>query len=105
MEVNLRGSHQLRNAALAIEALRAADIGVPEEAIRAGLGSVEWPARFQELGRFVLDGAHNPHGSAQLAETWREVFGDEKSLVIFGALRDKNYPEMLAALSAVLAAG
>lgn len=99
--VNLRGSHQARNAALAIEALRASGIAVPDDAIRVGLASVQWPARFQEMGRFVLDGAHNPHGSAQLVITWREVFGDEKALVIFGALRDKDYSEMLAALAPI----
>jgi dihydrofolate synthase/folylpolyglutamate synthase len=103
MPVNLRGSQQLRNAALAIEALHAARIAVSQEAVRAGLATVQWPGRFQEIDRFVLDGAHNPHGSAQLVETWREAFGDERALVIFGALRDKDYSGMLAALAPVAA--
>ena len=33
--------------------------------------------------------------------TWREAFGDEKPLVIFGALRDKDYAGMLAALAPI----
>jgi dihydrofolate synthase / folylpolyglutamate synthase len=101
MPVNLRGAQQSRNAALAIEALHAARIDVTEEAIREGLATVVWPGRFQELGRFVLDGAHNPHGSAQLAETWAEEFGDERAVVIFGALRDKDYAGMMIALAPI----
>ncbi|MGH8046898.1 MAG: bifunctional folylpolyglutamate synthase/dihydrofolate synthase [Chthoniobacterales bacterium] len=101
MPVNLRGAQQLRNAALAIGALNAARIEIPEHAIREGLSTVQWPGRFQEVGRIVLDGAHNPHGSAQLAETWREAFGDERAIVIFGALRDKDYAGMIAALGSL----
>ncbi len=97
--LGLRGSHQRRNAALALAALRAAGIVVPAAAAREGLAGVRWPGRFQVEGRFVFDGAHNPHGSAQLVLTWREIFGDEKPVVIFGAVRDKTYPEMLRALS------
>lgn len=101
--VSLRGAQQSRNAALAIEALAAAGIAIPREAIVSGLATVSWPGRFQEIGRFVLDGAHNPHGSAQLAKTWREAFDAERPIVIFGALRDKDYAGMLAALAPVAA--
>jgi len=101
LAVNLHGSHQKRNAALAIEALRAAGITVSPEAIRRGLETVQWPARFQQIDRLVLDGAHNAHGSAQLVTTWREVIGAERALVIFGALRDKDYTEMLRALEPI----
>ncbi|MDD5198475.1 MAG: bifunctional folylpolyglutamate synthase/dihydrofolate synthase [Terrimicrobiaceae bacterium] len=97
--INLRGSHQRRNAALALAALDAAEIEVSDAAMRTGLATVDWPGRFQEVGRFVLDGAHNTHGCAQLVQTWREIFGDEKATVIFGALRDKTCAEMIAALA------
>ncbi len=103
MPVNLRGAQQLRNAALAVEALSAANIPLSSEAIRTGLATVSWPGRFQEIGRFVLDGAHNPHGSAQLAKTWGEAFGAERPIAIFGALRDKDYAGMLAALAPLAA--
>jgi dihydrofolate synthase/folylpolyglutamate synthase len=101
LPVNLRGRQQSRNAALAIAALHAAKIDVGETAIREGLATVQWPGRFQEIEGFVLDGAHNPHGSAQLAETWREAFGSGQAIVIFGALRDKDYAGMLAALGPI----
>ena len=35
--------------------------------------------------RIVLDGAHNGHGARALAATWRESFGEEKAVIIFGA--------------------
>lgn len=99
--VNLPGSHQRENAALAVAALRAAGISVDDFAIREGLRSVQWPGRFQRIGNFVLDGAHNAHGSAQLVKTWREVFGDARAPVIFGAMRDKDYAAMLDALTPI----
>jgi len=70
----LAGAHQIDNAATAvacIERLRAARFAIDEKAIRAGLKSVDWPARLQQLtkGPLVealppgcelwLDGGHN----------------------------------------------
>lgn len=99
--LNLPGSHQRRNAALALAVLAAAGIAVPVAAMREGLATVNWPGRFQSVGRFILDGAHNAHGSSQLVTTWREEFGDARTVVIFGALRDKTYAEMLRALRSI----
>ncbi len=99
VRVGLKGGHQRENAALALAAIKAAGLPVAGAAIAAGLAGVEWPGRFQELGRFVLDGAHNTHGIRQLIRTWREEFGDERPVVIFGALRDKDAAGMLDALA------
>ncbi len=99
LTVALPGSHQRENAALALAALRAAGIPVSENAARAGLRNVRWPGRFQCLGDLVLDGAHNAHGAAQLVKTWWEVFGAARVPVIFGAMRDKDYAEMLRVLA------
>ncbi len=99
--LNLAGAHQRRNARLALAALTAAEITLPEMAIREGLATVNWPGRFQGLGRFVLDGAHNAHGAIQLVETWKEMRGGAPTVVIFGALRDKSCAEMLRALAPI----
>ena len=100
--VALPGLHQNRNAALAVEAVRACGADVSEEAIPRALGEVVWPARFQRIGdRIVLDGGHNPHAVAALAATWREIFGAEKATIIFGALSDKDYAAMIAAFQPI----
>jgi hypothetical protein len=55
--VGLPGEHQRWNAALALAALDAAGLAVADEARRAGLAGVQWPARFQQVGpRLVVDG-------------------------------------------------
>ena len=96
--LSLAGEHQKWNAALAVETLRASGLDISKSAIREGLIQAEWPARFQRIGRFVVDGAHNAHSAAALAKTWCEVFADRKPTVVFGALSDKDYPEILAHL-------
>ncbi len=100
--VALPGAHQLWNAAVTVAALDASGLNCPPEAISLGLSSVQWPARFQNLGdRIVIDGAHNEHSAHALLSTWKEFFNDEKATIIFGALCDKNYREMLIALQEI----
>jgi dihydrofolate synthase / folylpolyglutamate synthase len=89
--ISLAGAHQKQNAALAIAALYAAKIDIDSSAIAQGLGSLEWPARFQRWDeRTIVDGAHNPAAARKLTETWREVFGDRRATLILAILSDKN---------------
>jgi dihydrofolate synthase/folylpolyglutamate synthase len=98
----LTGSHQKWNAALAVETLQASGLDISDAAIRDGLLLTDWPSRFQRVGeRFVVDGAHNAHSAVALVQSWREVFADRRGTVIFGALADKNYPEILSLLEPV----
>lgn len=95
--ISLAGAHQRWNAAVALAAMGAAGLAAPPEA----LARVDWAGRFQRLGwdgRTVLDGAHNPHGARALVATWREVFGLEKAVIIFGAVASKDHAEVLATL-------
>jgi len=80
----LPGAHQIANAATAVACLRALPaLGVDAAAIARGLRSVEWPARLQRLSRgplaarlgtraLWLDGGHNPHCAAAVADFIRE---------------------------------
>jgi dihydrofolate synthase/folylpolyglutamate synthase len=89
--IALRGHHQKQNAAVAIAALRAAKIDVDNSAIARGLAKIDWPARFQRWDeRTIIDGAHNPASARALAETWREVLGDQKATLILAILSDKD---------------
>ncbi|MBR2345246.1 MAG: hypothetical protein IKA71_05620 [Lentisphaeria bacterium] len=56
----------------------------------AGLANVRWPARFQQTGRLIVDGGHNPDGVAALAEAVGELFPQEKFTVVYAAFGDKH---------------
>ena len=104
--VNLAGSHQRLNAALALAALADAGIAIPPQAVRQGLARVEWPGRFQQLenGRVILDGAHNPAAAHRLAQTWAEEFGAEaRATIVLGVLRDKDAAGIARALAPIAA--
>jgi dihydrofolate synthase/folylpolyglutamate synthase len=119
----LRGAHQKQNAAIAIAALRAANIvahasrlrpvntqaggmrdhsNIDDSAIARGLLSVDWPARFQLWDeRSVIDGAHNPAAARILTETWRETFGDQRATLILAILSDKDLRGICEALAPI----
>ena len=102
--VALRGEYQKQNAAVAIAAIRAANIQLGEEAIVRGLAAIEWPARFHKWDeRTIIDGAHNPGATRILAETWREVFGDQKATLVLAILSDKDLRGICEALAPIAA--
>ena len=101
-DVALKGAHQKRNAALALGALRAAKIAVSEKAITNGLINVSWPARFQRWSESItIDGAHNPAATRVLVETWKQINGEQKAVIILAVLRDKNAAEMISILTSI----
>ncbi len=100
--LGLAGSHQRTNAALALGALRLTGLLPPLAKVRSGLASVTWPARFQRLLNWVVDGAHNPDGALALARAWQERFGNQKTTCIFSALDDKDARGMVLGLSSVV---
>jgi dihydrofolate synthase/folylpolyglutamate synthase len=79
---SLFGHHQIGNAGVAIAAMLTLDEPrIDEAAIGRGVSSTVWPGRFQSLTKgplavkarargadLWLDGAHNPHGGAALAQ-------------------------------------
>src|SRR5262249_24942078 len=100
--IALRGAHQKLNAAIALAAIRAAKINIDNAAIAPGLATVEWPGRFQCWDkRTVIDGAHNPSAAKVLAETWREIFGDERATLILAILSDKDLRGICEALAPI----
>jgi dihydrofolate synthase/folylpolyglutamate synthase len=103
--VSLAGDHQRWNAALAVAAVEAAGFRVPMSFVAEAVAATDWPARFQQLpgGRIVIDGAHNPHGAASTVRTWRQVFGEEKATIVFGAVAAKDYAASLSLLAEVAA--
>ena len=61
------------------------------------------PARQRWDERIILDGAHNPAGATILAQTWREIFGDQSATLILAVLNDKDVPGICQALAPICA--
>ena len=106
----LSGSHQLRNAGLAIAAIEhLPGFDIHDSAIALGLKSTHWPARLQRLisGPLIdklpagwelwLDGGHNGAAGkiiSKHARTWR----DKPLHMIFGMLNSKSPGDFLGHL-------
>jgi dihydrofolate synthase/folylpolyglutamate synthase len=86
----LPGKHQRMNAAVALQTARVLEKLLPASPLCA----VSWPGRLQSVGKYILDGAHNLPGIETLQ---RELTG--KPAIIFGVLRDKDWPAMLQVLA------
>ena len=106
--LSLSGAHQRDNAAVAVALLREIDaLGwrVPETALRTAVTDVEWPGRLEELRlgdtRILLDAAHNTAGARALAAFVRDN-GWTDSVLVFGAMRDKDVKSMLGELAPVV---
>jgi dihydrofolate synthase/folylpolyglutamate synthase len=98
LEVGLLGEHQLENATAAValaETLRAAGLGIPEDAIRRGLREARWPGRMQVVARepwVVVDSAHNADSFAHLFTALRRHFAFDRLILVLGLLADKDLP-------------
>jgi dihydrofolate synthase/folylpolyglutamate synthase len=51
--------------------------------------------------RTIIDGAHNPAAARMLAETWREIFGDQKATLVLAVLSDKDLHGICEALAPI----
>jgi dihydrofolate synthase/folylpolyglutamate synthase len=114
VETPLVGRHQLRNVALAIaaaEELAMQGFPVTAESIESGIRETQWPGRFQVVRpihpskaangapsdgavEFVLDVAHNPAGAWALRSTLSSCFDNRRTIIVFGAMRDKAIGEI-----------
>ena len=91
----LAGRHQIENAKIAICAAEA--LGISDRDISRGIDAATWPGRLERIGRFLLDGAHNVPAAEALAAFLKE-FLPQGVWVIFGAMADKQYEEMIEIL-------
>ena len=94
LQARLVGEHQVYNASLAVmAALTVRETAVNQEAVARGLAKACWPGRFEVLRTqppLVVDGAHNPAGSAVLRRTLDQVFPGREVLFLLGILKDKD---------------
>lgn len=106
----LTGIYQAKNAALATAVSESFLDGSPPARIkRAGLSSVlvealrrvESPGRLEvirEKPQLVLDGAHNPAGARELANTLKSDFAYGKLILVLSILADKDVEGILKEL-------
>jgi dihydrofolate synthase / folylpolyglutamate synthase len=91
----LAGRHQIENVQIAVKAAEC--LGWADADIARGINTASWPGRLERIGRFLLDGAHNVAAARTLAAFLGE-FHPEGVWMIFGAMADKQYEEMLQIL-------
>ncbi|RZO17515.1 MAG: bifunctional folylpolyglutamate synthase/dihydrofolate synthase [Verrucomicrobiaceae bacterium] len=104
--ISLRGKHQRQNAALAVAALENCPLQINRDSYAKGLAQTKWRGRFEQFPQkkgmdIVIDGAHNIEGARALVETWEEVYGDSKPVVIFAVAANKDLPSLINIISQI----
>ena len=107
VKINLLGSYQPKNAAIAISAielLRENGFVISDSALYEGLALARWQGRFEILSHeplMIFDGAHNPQGIEAAVESIKLYFKEQKACLVTGVLRDKDYTHIAKMLSTV----
>ena len=108
--LNLQAPYQVKNAALAIEivfTLRAQGIEISDTAIKQGLATVSWPARFEKIAdkpAIVVDGSHNMDGILSLKEAILTHYSADKvgkRVAIMGMLADKDVAHVVEEIAPI----
>ena len=100
LRLSLLGRNQLHNAALVlsiVEALRQNGWRIPDDAVRDGLASVQWPGRFELLARnpdVIADGGHNVQCMLSLRENLLDYLPGRNIIAVTGVMADKEYEKM-----------
>lgn len=110
LKIQMRGQHQTKNAALAVSALhflrKHNKLTVSDDQIYKGLFKAMWKGRFEQVKNnpvIIVDGAHNHEGIESLIETVTRHYPDKQVHILFSALKDKEYEEMIDRLSSIAA--
>ncbi|MEI6814231.1 MAG: folylpolyglutamate synthase/dihydrofolate synthase family protein [bacterium] len=100
----LLGAHQAANAAVALAMLDALPERFrPSQAeVELGLHRVRLPGRFQRVGRYIFDVAHNPDGAGVLARTLAAVRPPGPVVAVLSVLADKDWRGILRELQPVV---
>jgi dihydrofolate synthase/folylpolyglutamate synthase len=104
VRTGLAGAHQALNASLALLMLNAAggSFSTSLGEARVALPAVRLPGRFQRVGPFIFDVAHNPDGAAVFAATVNVVQPAAPRAVVLCVLADKDWRGVMTALSSVV---
>ena len=102
--LNLLGTHQLMNAGVAQETVRALGLDISEDCIKKGLRSTVWPGRCEIINRrpyIILDGAQNKASARAIKKTIVENFNYNKVILVLGVSNDKDIKGICFELSPI----
>ena len=121
-DFSLLGGFNRENAVTALAALKVIDDVVDGSPLPSsatdGFSRVVWPGRFQRIGDFIVDGAHNPPAATALAQSLADLVPSQKSsdsqfsignfhslTLIAGFCGDKDVERVLNILSPLVGRG
>ena len=106
--ISMRGTHQVKNAALAVMAITYLrdnhSVMIENTHIKSGLNKANWIGRFEQIATnplVIIDGAHNPEGVQSLVSTIATHLKDKQIRIILSALCDKKLEQMINPLSEI----
>ncbi len=86
--ISIAGSHQMRNAALALTALDRLDIDMKKASL--GVEKAKWQGRLEWVSNVLIDCAHNPQGATALSEYLKRHMQGKKIVLLTGMMHDKQ---------------
>jgi dihydrofolate synthase/folylpolyglutamate synthase len=103
LQIRKTALYQVENAILAVKAcellMNRIDNLKDLDIIKAGLLSMTWPCRMQELAPHIyVDGAHNEEAIEAFCKTLEEMFHKEQKILLFAVSKDKDYQKMIRRL-------
>ncbi|GKT03509.1 bifunctional folylpolyglutamate synthase/dihydrofolate synthase [Furfurilactobacillus entadae] len=106
LTISMLGRYQVDNAATALAAYlmyhQQESLPISGATIRSGLAAAVWAGRFEPVNEqplVVIDGAHNEPAVVELAQLIKTHFAQQQVTIIFAALADKAYSQMVATLA------
>ena len=99
LKLQLPGSYQINNAALAVAATKILHekFNLTREDIYGGLRNVKWPGRLQKLRdrpKIIVDVAHNTAAVKAIMKDLKSIYQFDRLIVLVGLLNDKNFGEI-----------
>ena len=103
----LGGAFNRENAVTALAALRVlSKLGrVGQVNLHSCFANARWPGRFDRVGCFLMDGAHNPPAAEALSAALREKFPGLKLPLVAGFCADKDAQAVLTTLAPLVSKG
>ena len=98
-DLPLKGAFNRENAVTALAALRVLSRPC------TGFAKAIWPGRFQRIGDYIVDGAHNPPAATALANALSEEFSGQRLPLVAGFCGDKDVLQVLRILEPRVSCG